>query len=153
MALKLYYRSGDQFVEISQDGVMTSPLATVHDGKTGDETATQLYLRNDNENFWYSNIEIFPFDKNAGMIYEGDVNYEDTGWGMKLFLGETEPTSAMWEDIDWGESIIMSKIGDTGVPDIAGYHPFWCYLTCPPNHDAAIKENLSLRIEYTENIA
>jgi hypothetical protein len=147
----MYYRNNDQFVEISQNGLMTSPLATVHDGKTGDVTSTQLYMRNDNESFWYSNIEIFPFDKDIGEIGKGDICFEDTGWGMKLSLGSIEPTAAMWEDIDWGESIIISQIGDTGEPDIAQYHPFWCMITCPPNHNATTKENISLRVEYTEN--
>lgn len=130
---------------------MSSPLATVHDGKIGDVTSTQLYLRNDNSNLWYSNIEIFPYDKDAGEIDKGDINYEDTGWGMKLSLGTVEPTEAMWEDVDWGDSVVLVRIGNTGAPDIAKYHPFWCMITCPPNHDAITKENISVRVEYTEN--
>lgn len=151
MALKMYYKSNDVFVEISQNGLMTSPIASVHDGKTGDVTSRQLYIRNDSEARWYSNIEIFPFDKNEGSIKSGDVMYEETGWGMKLSVGSIEPTQAMWDDIDWGDPIVISKIGDTGVPDTSQYHPFWCMITCPPNHDAETKENISLRVEYTEN--
>lgn len=151
MALKIYYRDNDQFIEISQNGTMTSPLATIHDGKTGDVISSQLYLRNDDDTVWYSNIEVLPFDKNTGEINSGDVNYEDTGWGMKLSLGSIEPTETMWEDIDWGESILFSRIGNSGSPDTAKYYPFWCLITCPPNHDAVTKENLSLRVEYTEN--
>ena len=151
MALKIYYRTNDQFVEVSQNGTMTSPVATVHDGKIGDVTSTQLYLRNDDNARWYSNIEIFPYDKLVGEINAGDINYEDTGWGMKLSLGSIEPTQAMWDDIDWGDSIVVTRIGDIGVPDTAQYYPFWCMISCPPNHDAETKENISLRIEYTEN--
>ena len=152
MGLQLYYRRNDEFVAISQNGIMSSPLATVHDGKTGDMYVTQLYLRNDNPLVWFSNIEVFPFDKNAGEILKGDVNYQDTGWGIKLSLSSSEPTQGMWEDIEWGESVLIDKVGDSGNPDTAKYHPFWYMITCPPNHDAAIKENITFRVEYTENV-
>lgn len=153
MGLKLYYKESGSFVEISTGGEMTSPLSTVHDGKTGEDVSVQLYIRNDDSSKWYSNIEIFPFDKSVGMIESGDVVYDDTGWGMKLSLGSVEPSAAAWEDIDWGEAVLISSIGSSGSADTTQYHPFWCLLSCPPHHKATTKENISLRVEYTENAA
>jgi len=151
MALKLYYKELGSFVEISTGGDMDSPLSTVHDGKTGEDVSVQLFVRNDDENKWYSNIEVFPFDKSVGAVNSGDVNYEDTGWGVKLSLGSVEPSAATWEDVDWGGSILISNIGSSGSADTTQYHPFWCLLSCPPHHSAVTKENISFRVEYTEN--
>jgi len=151
MGLKLYYKDSGSFVEMSTGGDMTSPLSTVHDGKTGEDVSVCLYIRNDDPLKWFSNIEVFPFDKAVGLIGGGDVGYDDTGWGVKLSLGSVEPSAAEWDDIDWGESLLLSNIGSSGSPDTTQYHPFWCLLSCPPNHKATTKENLSFRVEYTES--
>ena len=65
--------------------------------------------------------------------------------------GGTEPTSSEWEDINWGESIDMDDIGSDSGYDIATYSPFWYLITCPPNTDAQNKEDIVLKVLYTEN--
>ena len=150
MALKLYYKEGDVYTEVSSASAHTSPITSVHDGKTGDVISTQLFLRNDDTALWYSNIVIRPYDLTSE-VDKDDTDYESTGWGTKLSEGDNEPTSAAWNNIDWGDYIEMSDIGEDGLYDTSTYYSFWRLLTCPPYTQAQIKRNLSVRVEYTEN--
>lgn len=150
MGLKLYYKKNDEFVAITNSGDLTSPLTTVHDGKTGDTQTVQCYIRNDNSSKYYSNIVITPVDLVDANPY-GDVIYSETGWGVKLNAGASEPTEGQWNDLDWGDSISMSNIGASGLPDTTTYYPFWYLVTCPPNTNAKVKTDIVLQVSYTEN--
>lgn len=150
MALKLYYKEGDIYTEISSGSSQTSPLATVHDGKTGDFVSTQLFIRNDDATKWYSNIVVVPYDLTS-IVDKNDVDYKSSGWGVKLSQGADEPTLAAWGDIDWGDYVNMGNAGAEANADTTTYFPFWYLITCPPNTDAQIKNNITIRVEYTEN--
>ena len=150
MGLKLYYKENDVYIEVSSGGVQTSPISTVHNGKDGDISSVQLFLRNDDSALWYSNIIVRPYDLTA-QVNKDDTEYSSTGWGIKLSVGSEEPTQSGWNAITWGASIDMADIGASGNPDISTYYPLWELITCPPYTDAQIKQNLSIRVEYTEN--
>lgn len=150
MGLHLYYKKDDLFITITNLGDLTQPLTTVHDGKTGDTQTVQVYLRNNDETKWFSNIVIKPVDLEDADPY-GDVIYTETGWGVKLSAGSNEPTRGQWDDIDWGNSISMSDIGSDSDYDTATFYPFWFLITCPPNTDAKIKTDIVLNVSYTEN--
>ena len=146
MGLAVYYKDeNDQFVEVdSEAGVY---ITTTHDGKNGDVKVTQLYLRNDDASKWFSNILIKPYD----LIEPYDINYEETGWGVKLSEGSNELTSAEWENKQWAEQISMGSIGSDSSSDTTTYFSFWYYITCPPNEDVKIKTDIILDVSYTEN--
>jgi hypothetical protein len=149
MGLKLYNKKDDVFYEISSDD-MTNPVTTVHDGRTGDTQTVQLFIRNDDITKWFSNIEISSLDLVDANPY-GDVYFSETGWGVKLSSSELEPNEDEWTDISWGNRIMISAIGaDTGA-DTTTYYPFWYLVTCPPNTNAIIKEDIVLNVSYTEN--
>ena len=151
MGLKLYYKTEeDSFAAITNNGDLTQPLTTTHDGKTGDEQTVQVYLRNDDATKWYSNIIIKPVDLVDANPY-GDIIYSETGWGVKLNKGSEEPTQGEWEDLDWGDSINMENIGSNSLANTATYYPFWFLITCPPNTNAKIKTDIVLNVSYTEN--
>ena len=151
MALKVYFRdSNGALSEASTGTTLTNPITTTHDGKEGDEKSILLYLRNDDATKWYSNVTITPVDLIDANPY-GDVAYSETGWGVKLNKGGTEPTEAEWDDIDWGEAISMDNVGADGAGDSTTYAPFWYYISCPPNTDAQNKTDIVLKVEYTEN--
>lgn len=152
MALKLYYKnSSDEYVEASPTtGEAINPISTVHDGKNGDTQSLILYLKNDNSAKWYSNIVIVPYDLINSGIYD-DVVYDETGWGVKLSYGGTEPTTYEWDEINWGESISMDNVGSDSLGDTATYYPFWYLVTCPPNTNAQNKTDIVLKLYYTEN--
>lgn len=154
MSIKMYYKDeNDQFVEVSQSGVEISgalPVSTTHNGKDGDIQTVQLYLKNSSAVKWYSNIVITPIDVVDANPY-GDVIYTETGWGVKLSSGATEPSSGEWEDIIWGEEINMDNIGTESLADTSTYFPFWYLITCPPNEDAKNKSDIFIKVRATEN--
>jgi hypothetical protein len=143
MGLDIYYKKDNVYYPISKDNDFSNPFTTVHDGKTGDTKTNQLYVRNDDNSEWFSNIVITPDD--------GETVYTETGWGVKLSAGADEPTKGQWDDIAWGRAINMPDVGLDSVADIATYYPFWILVTCPPNTDAQIKTDIRLRVDWTEN--
>lgn len=150
MGLMLYYKENDQYLLISQNSIGGLPVSTTHDGKTGDIHSRQLFIRNDDVDLWFSNIQVIPYDKTATDIKD-DTDYISTGWGVKLASTEDEPTTSAWLDIDWADAIMMDDIGSIGSYDVTTYFPFWYQITCPPNIDAQTKSNISIRVAYTEN--
>jgi len=152
MGLKLYYKNSlDVFVEASIGDNMSTPITTTHDGKNGDVSTMNLYVRNDDSAKWYSNIIITPVDLVDANPY-GDVSYTETGWGVKLNQGGTEPTENEWADINWGEAINMDSIGIESAADTTTYFPLWYLISCPPNTNAQNKSDIILRVDYTENV-
>ena len=150
MGLKLYYKEDDEFVEITSDSDLENPLTIVHDGKTGDVKTVQLYARNDDVAKWFSNIIVRPVDLVDAYPY-GDVAYDETGWGVKLSEGSSEPSEGEWEDINWGEEISVANIGSDLGHDTTTYLPFWYLESCPPNTDAQTKTDLVIQVSYTDN--
>ena len=150
MALKLYYKENSVYKEVSSASDFGNPVATTHNGKTGDVVTEQLYLRNDNPALWYSGIIISSYDKTQS-AEKNDSDYESTGWGIKLSDGEDEPTEGAWDNLLWDNTIEMDDIGESGIGDSTTYYPFWRLITCPPHTDIQIKKNISIKVEYTEN--
>lgn len=144
MGINLYYKENDQYT--------TGSIITTHDGKTGDVHAVQLFLRNDDSDLWFSNIQVTPIDGTATASID-ETDYDSTGWGVRLIAGDNEPSSSQWESTNWGTTISMSDIGASGSADTSTYYSFWYQITCPPNEDAQTKQNISLRVTYTENAA
>jgi len=151
MSLEVYFRDSNGLMSLATTGTdLSNPITTTHDGKDGDDVPIVLYLRNNESARWYSNIRITPVDLVDANPY-GDVVYSETGWGVKLSKGGTEPTEAEWENIEWGSAISMDNIGSDGVGDTSTYYPFWYLISCPPNTNAQNKTDIILRVEATEN--
>ena len=151
MALKLYYKDEDDIFQEVSVGNLSSPVETIHDGKTGDVQTKQLFVKNDDSTLWYSNIVISPIDLVDPNPY-GDIIYTETGWGVKLSSGEDEPSESEWDDIRWGEEIVIEDIGSDSSGDSVYYYPFWYLITCPPNTNAKVKTDIVLNVAYTENV-
>ena len=151
MSLGIYFRDSNGALSlVSSDGDQTNPVITTHNGKDGDVSTVALFLRNSDSTKWYSNIKITPVDLIDANPY-GDVGYIETGWGVKLSKGGVEPTTAEWEDIDWGDYIEMDNIGSDGNGNIGTYYTFWYLISCPPNESAKNKSDIVLKVEFTEN--
>ena len=149
--IKIYYKNtSEEYVEVSTGNNLSSPINTTHDGRTGTVQTLLLYLRNDDEDKYYTNISILPVDLELTSSLS-DVLYEETGWGIKLSTGGVEPSSSEWENVNWGESITIEDIGSSSAGDTTTYYPFWYMISSPPNTDAQIKKDLVLRTNYTEN--
>ena len=109
MSLKLYYKEDDVFIELSLLGDLSSSLNTIHNGKDGDTQIQQIFIKNDDDTKWYSNIIIQPVDLVDADPY-GDVIYTETGWGTKLAYADDELSELEWSEINWGNNIIIDNI-------------------------------------------
>jgi len=147
MSLAIYYKDEeDQFVQVSE----STPINTIHNGRTGDIKTIQLFVRNDDPDEWYSNVRIRPVDLVDANPY-GDIGYTETGWGVKLNYSEFEPSTSEWNDLRWGADFIIDAIGSNDEADLS-YHSFWYYITCPPNEDVKIKTDIVIDVSFTENM-
>lgn len=139
MGLALYYKNSlDEYIKVTS----STPIVVSHDGKNGDVKTICLYIRNDDELKWFSNIKVIPI---------GICDFVTNGWGVKLLYGGDEPTRADWSELNWGEDMDAEDIGSESGGDIVTYSPFWYLSTCPPHVDAQNKTDLKLKLEYTEN--
>lgn len=151
MALKFYFKDTEGlYVEVSESPDFSSSIVTTHDGKNGDIKTTLLYIRNDDVLLWYSNIRITAVDTVDAYPY-GDVNFSETGWGIKFSKGGVEPTAAEWSDISWGNTLSLDDIGSDSSSDTTTYFPFYYYISSPPNIPAANKTDIQIDVKDTEN--
>ena len=149
--LSIYYKNSEgSYIEVSRGQDLSSPVVTTHNGQNSVVITVPLYLRNNESTKWYSAIKIFPLDLEDANPY-GDISFDETGWGVKLSVGGTEPTTAEWEDINWGEEISMENVGSDSLGDTTTYFPFYYLITSPPNTDAQNKTDIVLKTTYTEN--
>jgi hypothetical protein len=149
MSLKPYIYDDPSYVELSIDGALTTPLKTTHNGKDGDVRVVKVFLRNTSSSVYYKDIQVTPIDSDGADIYE-DVEYTQTGWGVKLKQGNTEPSFAEWDDIAWANTIDIPDLGGPGSPDTSTYEPFWYLVTCPPSSNADNKTDIQIKVEYIE---
>lgn len=119
-------------------------IETTHDCELGETQELQLFLRNDDNSLYFTDISI----RAESLTSLNDVIGVETGWGVKLYSGATQPTEAEWEIIDYGNSISMTDIGATSSPDTTTYLPLWFRIECPAGITPTIKENIALHVEY-----
>jgi len=142
--LNIYYKDSEgDYILVSTDSSITSPVKTSHDGKNGTTALKLLYLRNNKSTNYYTDITISPLDLVDPTPY-GDLSYTETGWGVKLSKGGTELSEAEWDNIEWGEGIDMDDVGSSSLGDTTTYYPFWFLVSSPPNTTAQIKTDIAL---------
>jgi len=133
------------------DGASDSllPITTTHDGVLGEVVEVKLFIRNNNASEYYTDIELEPVSKTV----PSDVIGTATGHGVKMRAGNTQPTEAEWDAIDYATTLSFSDIGSSGSADTNTYLPFWYRIECPAGAPADNKENVVLRLYYTANVA
>jgi hypothetical protein len=150
MSLDIYREvSTGVYTVYGQDGVDDGylPIITTHDGVLGETVETKLFVRNDDLTEYYEDITVTPISKTV----PDDTIGTASGHGVKLNLGNTQPTEAEWEAIDYGDPISLSDIGAAGSGDISTYIAFWYRVEVPAGAPADNKENIILRLSYTAN--
>lgn len=141
------YSSADPNSELSSDSSYQNPLAFSVDGQTGAIISKKLFLRNDNSNFYYTDIELTPVTQMGLDLVSGATN----GFTWKLVLGDTEPTEIQWASVSPANTIVFSDIGSLGNGDIVTYLPFWLRIEVPRNIDVQVFQGSTLQISGTEN--
>jgi hypothetical protein len=142
MALKIYPDASPDN-PYSQDGLMSNPLRLGFNARLASTSEAKYYLRNDNSNFNYSDIQIQPVDHTGSHLVDGT---NDFSW--KLSAGDTQPTADEWDNITAGAAISMSDISDTST-----YLPFWLKIEIPRGASVKSYRNVVLRIFGEETAA
>jgi len=150
MALNLYREVSTGTYLLYQESGGSSevlPIITTHDGVLGEVVELRIFVRNDDITEYYENIQVTPVCNSLPDETIGTAN----GHGVKLFAGNTQPTEAQWEAIDYGAAIDLDDLGSSGLGDTYSYLPFWYRAEVPAGTLANNKENIVLRLSYVAN--
>ena len=144
MALSIYLKpSPDSKVS------STNPFTITLDGEIGGARDIQLYIRNDNEDRWYNNIQVLPYDSHGNNIVDGTI----TGWFWRVLEKDVAPTTEEWLDVAAGNTITLtSNIGSSTLGDTSTYLPFWVRVAIPRWQLADNITRVVLRLSATENL-
>lgn len=150
MSLSIYEydKDNNQYLEISQNGLQTRPIQTTHNGTNGETVERQLFLRNNNDNFYYSNIRLKSIP--ATKVRIGDVNYPEAYIGYKVIVKDTQPTKSEWAATQSGDLAIITNIGTTDLADTS-YKPFWIQVMVPPGTRIGALRDVSIELLAEEN--
>lgn len=149
MSLSIYTQP-DPETAISQDGFFTNPFAVTFDGRTGGYKEIKLYVRNDDDSFYYSDLQLKLEDSNDPSI----TNRPSDGFVWKLAYGDTKPTFNDWLNTPAANTLsIPDSIGGPGDPDTSTYLPFWVFIQVPGNLDIQVFTSVQFALSGTETIA
>lgn len=143
-----YDKDNNQYLEISQNGLQSRPIQTTHNGTNGEVVEKQLFIRNDDENFYYTNIRLTPIPANKVRV--GDINYPEAYIGYKIIVKDTQPTKAEWAAAQSGDITNITNIGTTDLADTA-YKPLWIQVSIPPGARIGALRDVSIELEAEEN--
>ena len=150
MALFVYQFDEDnsEFLEISKNGLQTNPIQTTHNGTDGQVVEQQLFLRNDDTGFYFTNIEMFPIPLRKVKV--GDINYPEAFIRFKIIVQDEQPTESEWLAIESGNTINFDDIGDTNGGDDS-YKPFWIQVGISAGTRVQTISDSSLHVEAESN--
>lgn len=136
---------------ISEDGALSNPVTTTHDGKTGEITEMKLYVGRDNVSS-YSNIRVSA-TSTAGDLVEiysaGGASRGTSGWGVKLWPPGPvdpgyDPREKDWDDTKYGTTIEIADI------DSSIKRSFWYKIESPAGIRVENKTSISLILQFVE---
>lgn len=125
-----------------------NPLRTVHNGKPGGADDKLLFIRNNDESNYYTDIVVSYENLNADDY--GEVG--STGWAVKFLYGTRRPTEEEWDSVRGGQSIGIPDIGSSSAADTYTYHPIWVRVYCPGEAPAQIREGQTIRVWFNEKL-
>ena len=134
---------------ISEDGALTNPATSVHDGKTGEIVERKLYVgRDDPPGLSYTNI-LVSATSTAGDTVEiassGGAARGTSGWGVKLLLDPGyDPKESDWNDTAYGTAILIADIATSAK------RPFWLRIESPAGIRVENKTSISLILQFVE---
>lgn len=143
-----YDSDNNSYRVISKDGLQTSPIQTSHDGTNGEIIEKKLYLRNDNTDFFYTDISLTPYPARKTRV--GDLQYPEAFIGFKIFVQENQPTKNEWASVVPGASASMADIGNNDAGD-NGYKPFWVQIEIPSGTRAQTISDVAINVQADEN--
>jgi hypothetical protein len=143
-----YDEGNNQYLLISEGGLQSRPIQTTHDGTNGEVVESKLFLRNEDENFYYNNIRIMPTPDSKVRV--GDINFPEANIGYKVIVKESQPTQSEWAATQSGDEAIIDLIGTTDQGDTS-YKPFWVQVEIQPGTRIGAIRDVSLVLEADQN--
>jgi hypothetical protein len=143
-----YDEGNNQYLLISAGGLQSRPIQTTHDGTNGEIVEKRLFLRCDDENFYYNNIQISPTPDSKVRV--GDINFPEANIGYKVIIKEDQPTESEWAATQSGDPAILDNIGTTDQGDTS-YKPFWIQVEIKPGTRIGAIRDVSLDLSADEN--
>jgi len=146
MTLAIYEQTSPAvYAAFSSGGTFTNPVTTKHHGRDGDVEEVQLYVRSNNANT-YTNIEVVAYTTDSADDIGTGSNPGATGWGVKMMADPGhEPTEDEWTATDYGANVDITDISSSST-----YIPFWVRIESPAAIRVTNKNNISLRLDYTD---
>ena len=154
--LKLYKFDKElgTFSEYSHGDDTTNLIRSVFNGQDGGTVIQQLYIRNDNPDYWYSEIILGfgPTEK----VRPNNLR----GFSYKLLYGEVQPLTQEWASIDSGNNLdyrnngLRFKIPDIGMAGTADqkYYPLWLRIDVPPKTPMGVVLDTYLGLDFQESL-
>jgi|LakMenEpi03Aug12_release.lakeMendotaPanAssembly.Ray.scaffolds.fasta_scaffold1191447_1 hypothetical protein len=143
-----YDKDNNQYLEISQDGMQSRPIQTTHNGTNGETVEKQLFLKNNNADFYYTDIRLTPVP--ATKVRLGDVNYPEAYIGYKVIVKDAQPSRSEWASTQSGDVAIITNVGTTNLGDTS-YKPLWIQVTIPPGARIGALRDVSIQLTAEEN--
>jgi hypothetical protein len=151
--INIYQITDSSFQAISA-GTFDDPVS-MQITPAGRAFVKKLFIRNDDSNFWYEDIEVKPVTIVGGDISNGSVS-------IKLISGDSKPKESQWAAAPTNSLSILSspvegvnrttripELGTADGPDIK-YYPFWIRVEGTKALPIG-PARFSLSITYTEN--
>ena len=150
MSLNVYTfdEGNNAFNTVSKNGLLTAPVRTSHDGTNGEIVEVKLYLRNNDTNFYYTDIQLTGVP--ARKVRVGDLQYPEAFIGFKIIVQDEQPTANQWLAVESGNTAIHPDIGDTNAGDNS-FMPFWVQVQIPPGTRASTINDVSTNVKANEN--
>lgn len=150
MSLDIYEFDSDnnQYLLISENGLQSRPIQTTHDGTNGEVEERKLFLRNNDENFYYVNISLKPSPDNKVRV--GDINFPEANIGYKIIFKENQPGTSEWAAVQSGDEAALTEVGTTDLADTA-YKPFWIQVKVPPGTRIGAIRDISIVLDSEQN--
>jgi len=147
MTLALYTRPDPDY-RLSQAGNdFHNPLSVSLDGVVGGAVVRKLYLRNDNNDRYYTNITLQAVDTS----YPQYTNQTD--WNWKLAEADLSPPEEAWAEIDPGNILILStSMGSSSQGETGVYYTIWLRVQAPSKQLAKNVSSIVIRLNAEERL-
>ena len=143
-----YDQENSVYQKVSKNGLQTNPIQTVHNGTDGEVVEKKLFVRNDDGNFYYTNIILRGIPSRKVRV--GDINYPEAFIGFKIIEKDDQPSENEWLAIESGNSASFLSIGNTSEGDTS-YKPFWLQISVPIGTRVQTIADVSINLNAEQN--
>lgn len=126
-----------------------NPMWTSHNGYYGDASEQQFFVRNDNVNRYYEQIQVSLSSTGS---YDVTGEYGTSGWSFKLIAGSRRPTEKEWDAATNMAPVVLGTLGDTGAGDTNTMLSVWLRVFVPGRTPAQYRNNYVLTLSAQEKV-